>query len=195
MPVTSLKRSALLQTPSTNIIDALGKIPGVSQLSTGPAISKPIIRGLGYNRVVTINEGARQEGQQWGDEHGIEIDELSIARAEVLKGPASLMYGSDAMAGVVNLITNVPVAEGTLKGNILGWILGIGFVILIFALFGPWGFLAIIGGIVIGVLGSEYLEKMFVRQKQIYTRKEGARKNEAVQDLVLGGWSFHQPMA
>ncbi|HEX2630930.1 MAG TPA: TonB-dependent receptor, partial [Chitinophagaceae bacterium] len=119
VPVTSLKRQALLQTPSTNIIDALGKIPGVSQLSTGPAISKPIIRGLGYNRVVTINEGARQEGQQWGDEHGIEIDELSIARAEVLKGPASLMYGSDAIAGVVNLITNVPVAEGTLKGNIL----------------------------------------------------------------------------
>jgi iron complex outermembrane recepter protein len=119
VPVTTLRRQALLQTPSTNIIDALGKIPGVSQISTGPAISKPIIRGLGYNRVVTINEGARQEGQQWGDEHGIEIDELSIARAEVLKGPASLMYGSDAMAGVVNLITNVPVAEGTLKGNIL----------------------------------------------------------------------------
>ncbi|HEX7906260.1 MAG TPA: TonB-dependent receptor [Chitinophagaceae bacterium] len=117
--VTTLRRSALLQSTSNNIIDALSKIPGISQLSTGPAISKPIIRGLGYNRVVTINDGTRQEGQQWGDEHGIEIDELSIARAEVLKGPASLMYGSDAMAGVVNLITNVPAAEGTLKGNLL----------------------------------------------------------------------------
>jgi iron complex outermembrane receptor protein len=119
IPVATLHKTELLQTTSTNIVDALTRIPGVSQLSTGPAISKPIIRGLGYNRVVTVNDGVRQEGQQWGDEHGIEIDELSIARAEVLKGPASLMYGSDAMAGVVNFITNVPVAEGALKGNIL----------------------------------------------------------------------------
>ena len=119
VPVAALRKSALLQSSATNIIDALTHIPGVAQLSTGPAISKPFIRGLGYNRVVVVNEGVRQEGQQWGDEHGIEIDELSIARAEVLKGPASLMYGSDALAGVVNFITNIPVAEGTLKANIL----------------------------------------------------------------------------
>ncbi len=119
VPVTALRKSALLQSSATNIIDALTHIPGVSQLSTGPAISKPFIRGLGYNRVVVVNEGVRQEGQQWGDEHGVEIDELSIARAEVLKGPASLMYGSDALAGVVNFITNIPVAEGTLKANML----------------------------------------------------------------------------
>ena len=119
IPVTALRRAELLQSSSTNIIDALAKKPGISQLSTGPGISKPVIRGLGYNRVLVINEGVRQEGQQWGDEHGIEIDELSINRAEILKGPASLMYGSDALAGVINLITNVPVSEGTIKGNIL----------------------------------------------------------------------------
>lgn len=119
VPVTSIRKSALLQSSSTNIIDALSHVPGVSQLSTGPAISKPFIRGLGYNRVVIVNEGVRQEGQQWGDEHGVEIDELSVTRVEVLKGPASLMYGSDALAGVINFITNTPVAEGTMKGNIL----------------------------------------------------------------------------
>ncbi len=119
VPVTSIRKAALLQSSSTNIIDALSHVPGVSQLSTGPAISKPFIRGLGYNRVVIVNEGVRQEGQQWGDEHGVEIDELSVARVEVLKGPASLMYGSDALAGVINFITNTPVAEGTMKGNIL----------------------------------------------------------------------------
>lgn len=119
VPVSSIRRSALLQTPSSNIIDALTHVPGVSQLSTGPAISKPIIRGLGYNRVVTINDGVRQEGQQWGDEHGIEIDEMSVSKVEILKGPASLMYGSDALAGVVNFITNIPAAEGTIKGNLL----------------------------------------------------------------------------
>jgi iron complex outermembrane recepter protein len=119
VPVTSIRKVEILESASTNIIDLLSKKPGISQVGTGPGISKPVIRGLGYNRVVVINEGVRQEGQQWGDEHGIEIDELSISRAEILKGPASLIYGSDAMAGVINLITNSPVSEGTIKGNIL----------------------------------------------------------------------------
>ena len=119
VPVTSVRKAEILQTPSTNLIDLLTKQPGISQVGTGPGISKPIIRGLGYNRVVVVNEGIRQEGQQWGDEHGVEIDELSIVRAEILKGPASLIYGSDAIAGVINLITNVPVSEGVIKGNIL----------------------------------------------------------------------------
>lgn len=119
-PVSIVKKADMLRSSGTNIIDALGKlVPGVSGLSTGPAISKPVIRGLGYNRVVTIHDGIRQEGQQWGDEHGIEIDEYSLQRAEVLKGPASLLYGSDAMAGVLNLITNVPVEQGTARGNLM----------------------------------------------------------------------------
>lgn len=117
VPVATLRRTDMYQQVSSNIVDALTRIPGVAQVSTGPAISKPVIRGLGYNRVVTVNDGVRQEGQQWGDEHGIEIDELSVNRAEVLKGPASLMYGSDALAGVVNFITHNPAPEGSLRGN------------------------------------------------------------------------------
>lgn len=113
-----MRKQEMLQTPATNIVDLIARQPGVSQISTGPAVSKPVIRGLGFNRVVTVNDGVRQEGQQWGEEHGIEIDELSVNRAEVLKGPASLMYGSDALAGVVNFITNVPVPQGTIRGNI-----------------------------------------------------------------------------
>ena len=117
--VSLLRKDELLQSTATNIIEVLAKIPGVSTLSTGPAISKPVIRGLGYNRVLTINDGVRQEGQQWGDEHGIEIDEASVNKVEVLKGPASLIYGSDAIAGVINIITNVPVENNTIKANIL----------------------------------------------------------------------------
>ncbi len=117
-PVTLIRRNDLLKTISTNIIDALAKEPGISSLTTGPAIAKPVIRGLGYNRIIVINDGIKQEGQQWGDEHGIEVDEYSVQRAEILKGPASLMYGSDAMAGVINLMSNVPVERGTIKGNI-----------------------------------------------------------------------------
>lgn len=120
-PVSIVRKSDLMRTPATNIIDALSQaVPGIAGLSTGPAITKPVIRGLGYNRVVVVHDGIRQEGQQWGDEHGIEVDEYSVQRAEILKGPASLLYGSDAMAGVVHLITNTPVEQGTIKGNISG---------------------------------------------------------------------------
>jgi len=77
-----------------------------------------VIRGLGYNRVVVVSDGIRQEGQQWGDEHGIEIDGASVHSVEILKGPASLMYGSDAMAGVL-IFHPAPVAPmGTVRGNI-----------------------------------------------------------------------------
>jgi iron complex outermembrane recepter protein len=119
IPITRVNKAELLSTPSTNIIDAISRQPGVSQLTTGPAISKPVIRGLGYNRLVVINDGIRQEGQQWGDEHGIEIDENSVSRVEIVKGPASLIYGSDALAGVINIITTVPVPVNTIKANIL----------------------------------------------------------------------------
>src|SRR4029079_9164391 len=120
IPITRINKNELLITPSTNIIDALSRQPGVSQLATGPAISKPVIRGLGYNRLVTINDGVRQEGQQWGDEHGIEIDENSVSRVEIVKGPASLIYGSDALAVVINIITTNPVPVNTIKANLLG---------------------------------------------------------------------------
>lgn len=120
VPVSIVNKQGLLKQSSTNIIDALTRIPGVSQISTGPAISKPTIRGLGYNRLVVINDGVRQEGQQWGDEHGIEVDEYGVSRAEVLKGPASIMYGSDALAGVVNFISVVPAPQNTIRGNVFG---------------------------------------------------------------------------
>ena len=117
-PINIIRKEDLFKGASTNFIDALSKTPGVTQLSTGPAISKPIIRGLGYNRVVVLNDGVRQEGQQWGDEHGIEIDEYNVARTEVLKVPASIIYGSEALSGVINSLSNVPVAEGAVRGNI-----------------------------------------------------------------------------
>jgi iron complex outermembrane receptor protein len=93
----------------SNIVDALVKnVPGLNAVKTGPNISKPFIRGLGYNRVLTLYDGIRQEGQQWGDEHGIEVDAYNIDKAEVIKGPASLMFGSDAVAGVVSMFPYLP---------------------------------------------------------------------------------------
>jgi iron complex outermembrane receptor protein len=93
----------------SNLVDVLVKnVPGLNAVKTGPNISKPFIRGLGYNRVLTLYDGIRQEGQQWGDEHGIEADAYNIEKAEVIKGPASLLFGSDALAGVVSLIPPMP---------------------------------------------------------------------------------------
>ena len=117
-PVSIVTPQVLKATASTNIIDAIARQPGVSQLTTGGSISKPIIRGLGYNRVVVMSEGVRQEGQQWGDEHGVEVDGSSVNSVEILKGPASLMYGSDAMAGVVILHAQPTQAEGEMRASV-----------------------------------------------------------------------------
>lgn len=117
-PIQSISARQMRENASSNVIDAITRIPGVQQLSTGPAISKPVIRGLGYNRIVTLNDGIRQEGQQWGDEHGIEIDDYNVSRVEVLKGPASLSYGSDAIAGVINILSEDPAPVGRIRGNL-----------------------------------------------------------------------------
>lgn len=111
-------KDQLLQ-PSTNLIDALAKVPGVSQITTGPSISKPVIRGLGYNRIVTLDDGIKQQGQQWGDEHGIEIDQFKSDRVEILRGAASLMYGSDALGGVINLLEPTTAPDGQIKGEFI----------------------------------------------------------------------------
>ena len=109
----------ILENSSTNVIDAAAKLPGVSAMTDGQSISKPVIRGLGYNRVLTMNDGVEQVDQAWFDEFGIEADPDAVNRYEVLKGPASLAYGSDAIAGVVNLIPEQPLPEGQTKGDVL----------------------------------------------------------------------------
>ena len=114
-PFMVVSPKQLHNTIGTNLVDAVGHLPGLSQISTGAGISKPVIRGLGYNRVVVVDQGIRQEGQQWGDEHGLEVDEEGVHSVEVLKGPASLMYGSDAIAGVMILHPEHPLEEGTMQ--------------------------------------------------------------------------------
>jgi iron complex outermembrane receptor protein len=83
------------------ISKSISKLPGVSILSTGPGVSKPSIRGLSYDRVVVYSQGVRLENQQWGDEHGIGVSTSGISSIEVIKGPSYVLYGSDAMGGVL----------------------------------------------------------------------------------------------
>ena len=119
-PVSVVAPRVLQGITSTNIIDAIARQPGVAQITTGAGISKPVIRGLGYNRIVTVNDGIRQEGQQWGDEHGIEVDPQTVHSVEILKGPASLMYGSDAMAGVLVLHEQPVMPQGQMAATLGG---------------------------------------------------------------------------
>ena len=117
-PVSVVSPTDLQAKASTNLIAALAAQPGLSAITTGSGIAKPVIRGLGYNRVLVIHDGVRQEGQQWGDEHGIEIDGQSVHSVEILKGPASLMYGSDALAGVLILHSAPVVPAGELRASV-----------------------------------------------------------------------------
>lgn len=87
-----------------NITELLTKIPGVYASSLGNGISKPVIRGMQGMRVVTLVNGLRLEGQQWGGDHGLGIGELALGSAELIKGPASVLYGADALGGVIYLI-------------------------------------------------------------------------------------------
>jgi iron complex outermembrane receptor protein len=84
-----------------SLAEKLSSVAGVSNWSTGAGIGKPVIRGLGGNRIAVFSQGVRIENQQWGDEHGLGLDEHGYEQVEIIKGPASLLYGSDALGGVL----------------------------------------------------------------------------------------------
>lgn len=102
--IESRKLSDLNAISTVNLGEILGKIPGVYSASLGNGISKPVIRGMQGMRIVTLLNGLRLEGQQWGGDHGIGLTSLGISGVEVIKGPASLLYGADALGGVVYLV-------------------------------------------------------------------------------------------
>ena len=86
---------------SGSLMQTLEGVPGVKAMAIGSGQSKPTIRGLGFNRMAVTEDGIKHEGQQWGDDHGLEIDQFAVDRAEIIKGPAALLYGSDAIGGAL----------------------------------------------------------------------------------------------
>ena len=101
MKVEQENIKSLQQKGSTTLIEGLSTIPGVAQVSTGTSIGKPVIRGLSGNRVLVYSQGVRLENQQFGEEHGLGLNDSGVESVEVIKGPASLLYGSDALGGVL----------------------------------------------------------------------------------------------
>jgi len=116
--IQSLSIGKIRQSGALNISDALSKLPGISQLTTGPAISKPVVRGLYGNRVLAVLSGLKFDNQQWQDEHGLGLNDVGIDRIEVIKGPASLLYGSEAIGGILNIIEEVSNRPGEKNGEV-----------------------------------------------------------------------------
>lgn len=102
---------------ATSLIEGLSTIPGVSQISTGTGIGKPVIRGLSGNRVVVYTQGVRLENQQFGDEHGLGLNDSGVESVEIIKGPASLLYGSDALGGVLYFNPEKFAKENSFEGD------------------------------------------------------------------------------
>ena len=110
--LVSIGKSYIDANISGSLMQSLAGIPGVKAMNIGSGQSKPVIRGLGFNRMVVTENGIKHEGQQWGEDHGLEIDQFSIDKVEVIKGPSALLYGSDAIGGVINLYSNyIPIKQ------------------------------------------------------------------------------------
>ncbi len=96
-------RRFIEENPGTTLMQSLAALPGINSMDIGSGISKPVIRGMSHNRVVFAENGIKQEGHQWGSDHGLEVDQYSVERLEIIKGPAALIYGSDAIGGAINI--------------------------------------------------------------------------------------------
>jgi iron complex outermembrane receptor protein len=113
--VLKLDPHSIKSTP--NFSEVLTRIPGVDMISKGSGVSKPVIRGLSMNDILVLNNGVRFENYQYSSHHPLGIDEFGIENVEIIKGPASLLYGSDAIGGVINFIKEKPAAIGNIEGD------------------------------------------------------------------------------
>ena len=135
MKVEHENMSDLKAEGAVTLADGITNIAGVESISTGLSIGKPVIRGLSSNRVLVYTQGVRLENQQFGSEHGLGLSSSGIESVEVIKGPASLLYGSDALGGVLYINpekfaqqnSNSANAEATYFGNTLGYATNVGY--------------------------------------------------------------------
>ncbi len=119
VPIEIINVGFIEKNAGNSLMQSIKNLPGVSSMNIGSGFSKPVIRGLSFNRVVVTERGIKQEGQQWGADHGLAIDQYNIERLEIIKGPASVIYGSDAIGGVVKIKAPFIPARSTLRGEVL----------------------------------------------------------------------------
>ncbi len=112
-----LKNKDIALSGTPNFMESLTKVPGVDMITKGQGVSKPVIRGLSMNDVLVMNNGVRIENYQFSENHPLGIDDNDVERVEIIKGPASLLYGSDAIGGVINFIKEKPAPVGKILGD------------------------------------------------------------------------------
>jgi iron complex outermembrane receptor protein len=117
--IEKVNKEYLQEQFSGSLATTLERLPGINATEIGAGASKPIIRGLGFNRVVVTENGIKQEGQQWGADHGLEIDAFSVEGIEIIKGVGAIEHGSDAIGGVIKII-NDRVPEEGFTGEVIG---------------------------------------------------------------------------
>ena len=108
----------LKQNLGGSLMNSLERLPGITTIEIGSGQSKPVIRGLGFNRIVVVENNIKHEAQQWGTDHGLEIDQYAVDNIEIIKGPSSLIYGSDAIGGVIDLRNKKVPSINSLGGTV-----------------------------------------------------------------------------
>jgi len=103
---TNFSDQEIQQNFSGSLVTSLENVSGINAISIGSGVAKPVIRGLGFNRIAVAVNSTKHEGQQWGADHGLEIDAFSPENVELIKGTASIEYGNDAIGGVLNIQNN-----------------------------------------------------------------------------------------
>lgn len=103
LPTEIITQEFIQRYSGGSLMHTLSRLPGVGLIGIGSAQSKPLIRGLGFNRVSVVEKGIKHEGQQWGLDHGLEIDQFATGAVEIIRGGSSFLYGSDAIGGVIRI--------------------------------------------------------------------------------------------
>lgn len=104
LDITSIGSDELFKSREVVLAQSLSRLPGVQVIQTGLSVARPVIRGLSGSRILVQDLGMKQEGQQWGSDHGLEIDAYGVGRLEVIKGPGTLQFGPDALGGVLHIL-------------------------------------------------------------------------------------------
>ncbi|MCB0542492.1 MAG: TonB-dependent receptor [Saprospiraceae bacterium] len=106
--ISAIDRRDIERSGAQTLCNALARIPGVARLGTGVGIAKPVVRGMYGNRVLVLLNSLKFDNQQWQDEHGLGLQDYGVGRVELIKGPASILYGSEAVGGVINILEERP---------------------------------------------------------------------------------------
>ncbi len=115
--ITALSRDRLDRSGTPTLAAALTEMPGVGRMGTGVGIGKPVVRGMYGNRLLVLLSSLKFDNQQWQDEHGLGLSDLGVGRVELIKGPASVLYGSEAVGGVINILEERPEPGRRFQGD------------------------------------------------------------------------------